>query len=172
MRCSLLLLALLVGCGRTDVDARVPPPPPPAPPEPALRVFVGDPCPTLGTESDLFPAEFDGLVVVRMKALVECSGAGGNWFVGRALDAKRDFFVGQHACFFHTPVLDMAPGDAFAVVRYSPTAALFRTPEGWCIRDEDGKEPVTTDSKSIAWGEYRTEAGARAAYARLEAARP
>ncbi len=31
----------------------------------------------------------------------------------------------------------------------------------------DGREPVSSDVKNLAWGVYATEAGARAAYERL-----
>ena len=69
------------------------------------------------------------------------------------------------------PGLALKPERHFAVVRYQQTAALFRTPMIWCIEDLNGNAPVVSDSKSLAGGIFATEAGARAVYEKLEAAR-
>jgi hypothetical protein len=171
-----------VGCGRSGLfdplePAESPPtrpenaPPPNASPEPALHVFTGSACPGLGTEDDLVPVQHDGLALVRFRVAIECSGAGGEWLIGRVIDAPLDVFVGGHACYFLPDTMQEHGAEYFAVVRYSQMAALFHTPHGWCVTDADGKEPVTSAWRSIAWGAFRTESGARAALARLEATR-
>lgn len=166
MRRLIFVALFALACGRTPVeneanDAGVK--------EAALFVFTGDNCPDAGTEADLTPQRFEGLAVVKFRAMEECSGAGGEWFYGVEDGSTRGLFVGAHACYFHPPALrDSRTTDRFAVVRFSQTAALFHGPTGWCITDANGKEPVTTDAKNLAWGVYATEAGARAAYARLK----
>ncbi len=157
------LALLVISCGRTGALGE----PDPAKAESPLFVFKGDNCPEQGIEADLVPEKFDGLALVKMSAQGECSGAGGEWLIGRELGTSRDFFVGSHACYFHPAQLEAAPAEYFAVVRFMQTAALFKTPMGWCITDADGDEPVTTDSKNVAWGVFATEAGARAAFERL-----
>lgn len=169
-RFATLLLVISSACGRTPFD-----PEPKADAgvndagfkEAPLFVFTGATCPDAGTEQDLTPLQFDGLALVRFRATEECSGAGGEWFVGTEVGSTRDLFVGQHACFFQPAALRNSEAERFAVVRYMQTAALFHTPTGWCLTGADGGEPVSSDVKNIAWGVYATEAGARAAYERL-----
>lgn len=136
--------------------------------EQPLYVFTGSNCPSRGTESDLAPNRFEGLALVRFRVVEECSGAGGEWLVGRDESGVKDFFVGEHACFFLPPDLRDQSPERFGLVRYSTTAALHQTPEGVCVTDADGQGPVMTELRSIAWGVYRSEEGARAALARLE----
>jgi hypothetical protein len=166
-----VVLVVLVACGRTgtlEAEMQQMQPPKPGVSEQPLFVFTGDLCPGRGTEADLAPQKYDGLVVVKMTAQRECTGAGGDWLVGDALDADRGFFAGSHACWFLPQELEVAPASYFAVVRYSQTAGLFHGPMGGCITDADGREPVKTDSKNLAWGVYRTEQGARAAFEKLK----
>ncbi len=172
---SVLLLgvaALAFSCGRSALFEE------PQPDEPGwaaneqpLYVFRGDGCPSAGTERDLEPARYERLAVVRFRAVEECSGEGGEWLIGRQIDSSRDYFVGGHACFFLPEDLRKPGSTWFGLVRFSQTAGLFRTPEGWCVTNADGRQPVTTDSRSLAWGVYRTEQLARAALARLESKR-
>ena len=164
VRSMVVVVVVLVACGRSGTQQA-------GTVEAPLFVFKGDNCPVAGVEADLTPEKFDGLALVEMNAQGECSGAGGEWLIGRQLGATRDYFAGSHACYFHPMGLSPAPMRYFGVVRYMQTAALFHGPMGWCITDMTGKEPVTTDSKNIAWGVFATEAGARAAYEKLEAAR-
>lgn len=154
----------LLACGRTGTLLPGQEPQQPQQRESPLFVFTGDLCPDAGIEADLVPQKSDGLALVKMTAQGECSGAGGEWLIGRELGTTRDFFVGSHACYFQPRELMPQPAEYFAVVRYMQTAALFKAPMGWCITDANGKEPVTTDSKNIAWGIYASEAAARAAY--------
>ena len=168
MRKQLLLVLLVVSCGRTPFNED----PKPAAAavattEAPLSVFTGANCPSVGTEPDLTPLPNEGLALVRFRPQGECSGAGGEWFIGREVGSTRGFFVGDHTCYFHPPALRDSADTRYAVVRFNQTAALFHTPTGWCLTNEDGTEPATTDAKSLAWGVYATEAGARAAYERL-----
>ena len=170
MRNMLLVAVLASSCGRTPFD-EVADAGTPLVNEAPLFVFTGDLCPAVGTEADLTPQRFDGLALVRFRATGECSGAGGEYLVGREEGSTRDLFVGEHACYFQPPALRDSSAERLGVVRYSHTAALFHAPTGWCITNADGREPVTTDVKNLAWGVYATEAGARAAYERLRATR-
>lgn len=164
MRSLFFAVLFLLSCGRTPVEDE---PAAPEVNEAPLFVFTGDLCPQRGTEADLTPQKHDGLALVRFRPAAECSGAGGEWFIGRQEGSTRDLFVGWHACSFHPSELRDSTAERFAVVRYMQTAALFHTPEGWCLTGPDGREPVTSDVKNLAWGVYATEAGARAAYERL-----
>jgi hypothetical protein len=165
----LLLVVFALSCGRTPFDVEGEPKAP-AVNEAPLFVFKGDGCPQAGVEADLTPSKNDGLALVRTRPQEECSGAGGEWFIGREEGTTRDYFAGDHACYFFPQTVRDSMIERFAVVRYMQTAALFHAPTGWCIRDQQGDEPVTTDSKNLAWGVYATEAGARAAYERLKLA--
>lgn len=164
---SVMWVVLLLSCGRTPVDAFDAGVVDAGIIEAPLFVFTGSLCPAQGTEADLTPMPSDGLALVRFRAQGECSGAGGEWLIGREVGSSRDFFVGEHACYFFPELLRDSAVERFGVVRFSQTAALFHAPTGWCITNANGMEPVTTDSKSLAWGVYATEAGARAAYERL-----
>jgi hypothetical protein len=165
---SLLFLILAASCGRTPIENEAEPKPPVN--EAPLFVFTGSNCPSTGSEADLTPGEYEGLALVRFRALDECSGAGGQWLVGSEVGSSRGLFVGSHTCSFFPEPLRDSTGTRFGVVRFSQTAALFQAPHGWCITDEDGGT-ASTDAKSLAWGVYATEAGARAAYERLDQSR-
>ena len=148
--------------------------------EAPLFVFRGSPCPTLGVESDLkVSASGDRLVLVQTQPQGECSGAGGEYLIGRDVNASLDFFVGTHACYFHPPALRDTESFTcvgggvctrqrvfWGVARVSQTAGLLHTPEGWCITSLTGSTAgVTTDSIAQAWALYPSEASARAAFA-------
>lgn len=169
---------LLSGCGRTDLvdevdvgvtDAGVKPPV--VKREAPLFVAVEDgACAKAGVEQDLAVRESgERLVLMRTKPQEECSGAGGEYLVGREVNEPRDAFLGAHACYFLDAALRQAQGQVFwGVTRLAQTAAMFSTPVGWCVTSFAGVEPVSTDSKAKAWAVYRSEAAARAA---LEALR-
>lgn len=165
-----LFALVLVGCGRTDlledadggVDAGVYAGVREAP----FFVAVEDGgCASAGVESQLKPlGSGERLVLMKTKALDECSGAGGEYLVGTEVNASRDAFLGAHACSFLSAELRMNFGQVFwGVTRLSQTATLFRTPESWCITSIAGTEPVVSDSKVKAWAVYRSESAARAA---------
>ena len=170
-----LFVVVLVGCGRTDliedadggvdggrVDAGV---------DAGVReapFFVAKEdggCAQAGVETDLKPVgSGERLVLMKTKALDECSGAGGEYLIGTEVNASRDAFLGAHGCYFLGAELRMNFGQVYwGVTRLSQTAALFRTPENWCITSIAGTEPVVSDSKAKAWAVYRSEAAARAA---------
>lgn len=173
----LLLLVVLAGCGRTDLieavdgglaDAGMKPPVV----QREAPLFVAVPsggCAKPGAESDLEVRESgERLVLMKTKALDECSGAGGEYLIGTEVNAARDAFLGEHACYFLNSTLRQSQGQLFwGVTRLSQTAALFMTPTGWCVTSLAGVEPVTSNSKVRAWAVYKSEAAARAALAEL-----
>lgn len=186
MRTTVFFLASLglLACGRSNLGEE-PQPAAPTPPvqqrEAPLFVFRGSPCPTPGVESDLkVSIQGDRLVLVQTQAQGECSGAGGEYLIGRDVNAPVDFFVGAHACYFHPAALRdtesyqcVGGGPCtrqrmfWGVARVSQTAALFSAPQGWCITSLTGSTGVTTDSIAEAWALYPSEASARAAFAEL-----
>lgn len=167
---TVALVAAQPGCGRSAPleDETVVPVTPvaPVPKSSPLFVFTTSECPTRGNEEDLIPSGTDQLAVVRFRAVSECSGAGGEWFVGREVSSSRAHLAGRHACYFLPQELQGFDTDRFAVVRFQVTAGLFRAPKGWCVTDEQGNE-VTTDARALAWGIYATEADAQSALERL-----
>lgn len=171
-----LFVIVFAGCGRTDltedadggVDAGMKPV---TMREAPLFVAVEDGgCASAGVESQLKVAgSGERLVLMKTKAVDECSGAGGEYLVGTEVNAARDAFLGSHACYFLSNSMRRDLGQVYwGVTRLSQTAAQFRTQDGWCITTIAGAEPVVTDSKAKAWAVYGSETAARAA---LEALR-
>jgi hypothetical protein len=155
--------ALALACGQAaPVDALRGGAPTASP----TAIYVEDStgCPTEGTEAALRPEASEVLVVASLRLIGECSGAGGDWLIGRALDARRDLMFGSHTCYFLGGV-ETRPTTAFGVVRVNQTAARLEGPKGWCITDADGAEPVTSDVRVRAVAVFETEAAARAAAA-------
>jgi hypothetical protein len=95
---------------------------------------------------DLEPG--DGAYAAELFFVDECSGAGGQYILARALDGSREDWLGAHACYFFPPEWVAAGG--FGVVRYAQTAALFETPVGWCVSWPGGPEPIVTDGVTRA----------------------
>jgi hypothetical protein len=91
----------------------------------------------------------EGVAVVELALVSECTGAGGDYVLARALDeARREFWLGAHACqtwSFSEPPL---PNGSFGVVRFTETAALFSTPEGACVAFPGGRggEPLRSSA--------------------------
>jgi hypothetical protein len=166
VRTFLLASVLLLACGRSglvdDADGGAP-----GRRQAPLFVFKsGPPCMTAGVEEDLRPAASDRLVVVLVQAQEECSGAGGDYLVGRE-GSTRHYFAGDHDCRFLPSGLRGDRSVRWGLVRGSQTAALFTVPTGWCITQLDGISQLSTDSRAPAWALYATEADARAAVTAL-----
>jgi hypothetical protein len=108
------------------------------------------------------------LVLVQTKVSDECSGAGGEYFIGAEQGGGGDLWLGGHACYFLDPLLRV-PSDRiwWGVARIVQTAGVRETPTGWCITSLSGDEPVRSDSNVLAWALYESEAEARAALAAL-----
>ena len=138
---------------------------------PAPRfVLVGtQECPMMGgAEALVLSAPEQELVLVQTKVSDECSGAGGEYFIGAEEGDGGDLWLGGHACYFLDPLL-RTPSDRiwWGVARVVQTAGLRETPMGWCITSLSGAEPVRSDSSVLAWALYESEAEARAALAAL-----
>lgn len=173
---GLVALLALAACGRTGLledadggglDAGLKPT---GPRDAPLFVAVEDgACAKAGAEDDLqVQGSGERLVLMRSKANGECSGAGGEYLIGAEVGTSRDAFLGAHACYFLSEALRQTEGQVYwGVTRLSQTAALFRTPEGWCITSLSGQEPVVSDSKVKAWALYGSEAAAREAWSAL-----
>jgi hypothetical protein len=108
------------------------------------------------------------LVLVQTKVSDECSGAGGEYFIGAEPGGGGDLWLGGHACYFLDPLL-RTPSDRiwWGLARIVQTAGLRETPTGWCITSLSGAEPVRSDSNVLAWALYESEAEARTALAAL-----
>lgn len=115
-------------------------------------------CPGPATERDLVPGPGERLVLVKTTVQTECSGAGGDWFIGTLLDGTSIAF-GAHACFFVPSSLHDTSW--FALARIDPNGPLLMTQTGWCIL------PVTTNVKVLAWALYPSERDAVSARAAL-----
>ncbi len=169
----LVLLVLLAGCGRTglldEVDGGVMDAGAPQREAPLFVAVESGACARVGVERELsLLGSGERLVLMKTKAVEECSGAGGDYLVGSQVNATRDAFLGAHACFFLDAALRESQGQVFwGVTRLSQTAAVFMTPTNWCVTSLAGTEPVSTDSKAKAWAVYGSEAAARAALAAL-----
>ncbi len=178
VRASLLVLLFLAACGRTDLrgppapDASVvtPPPPPPPPPEvkDPLTVFEAGRCPSVSTRDALKPGVDERVFAVEFLAQEECSGAGGDWLIGRELDGTREVALGEHACWFLPDAYRGARQTRYGVVRVDLLPVTTQVPDGWCLETvSDGLSPKT-DVNVLALGVYETEDDARLAARALE----
>jgi hypothetical protein len=141
----------------------------PAAPAPRFVLVATPDCPMMGSAEALaLSAPEQELVLVQTKVSDECSGAGGEYFIGAEQGGGGDLWLGGHACYFLDPLLRM-PSDRiwWGVARIVQTAGLRETPSGWCITSLSGSEPVRSDSSVLAWALYESEAEARAALAAL-----
>ena len=138
-------------------------------PEPRFVLVGTQECPMMGSAEALaISAPEQELVLVQTKVSDECSGAGGEYFIGAEEGGAGDLWLGGHACYFLDPLL-RTPSDRiwWGVARLVQTAGLRETPMGWCITSLSGAEPVRSDSSVLAWALYESEAEARAALAAL-----
>ncbi len=141
----------------------------PTAPAPRVVLVGTEECPMMGSAEALaLSAPEQELVLVQTKVSDECSGAGGEYFIGAAEGGAGDLWLGGHACYFLDPLL-RTPSDRiwWGVARMVQTAGLRETPMGWCITSLSGAEPVRSDSSVLAWALYESEAEARAALAAL-----
>ena len=141
----------------------------PTAPAPRFVAVATSECPMMGSEEALvLTATEQELVLVQTKVSDECSGAGGEYFIGAQEGGAGDLWLGGHACYFLDPLL-RTPSDRiwWGVARVVQTAGLRETPMGWCITSLSGAEPVRSDSSVLAWALYESEAEARAALAAL-----
>ena len=151
--------------GDTDAAAD----PRPTAPAPRFVVVATPDCPIMGgAEALVLSAPEQELVLVQTKVSDECSGAGGEYFIGAEEGDGGDLWLGGHACYFLDPLL-RTPSDRiwWGLARVVQTAGLRETPMGWCITSLRGAEPVRSDSSVLAWALYESEAEARAALAAL-----
>ncbi len=177
--CSCVGVLALVGCGRTGLsdDGRDDPTPLPVTTraEP-LFVAKGGPCPTKGVEADLKPTDSsDRLVLIETTSVYECTDVSGEYLVGLEVGTPKRAWVGDHGCYFiseafgRTHPLSQGPSERWwGVARFRQTAAWFVAPTGVCTTPVDGLEGVGTDSRSVAWAVYGSEAAARSAFAALK----
>ena len=141
----------------------------PAAPAPRFVLVATPDCPMMGSAEALaLSAPEQELVLVQTKVSDECSGAGGEYFIGAEQGGGGDLWLGGHACYFLDPLL-RTPSDRiwWGVARIVQTAGLRETPTGWCITSLSVDEPVRSDSDVLAWALYESEAEARAALAAL-----
>ena len=141
----------------------------PTAPEPRFVLVGTQDCPMMGgAEALVLSAPEQALVLVQTKVSDECSGAGGEYFIGAEEGDGGDLWLGGHACYFLDPLL-RTPSDRiwWGVARLVQTAGLRETPMGWCITSLSGAEPVRSDRSVLAWALYESEAEARAAFAAL-----
>jgi len=141
----------------------------PAAPAPRFVLVATPDCPMMGSAEALaLSAPEQALVLVQTKVSDECSGAGGEYFIGAEQGGGGDLWLGGHACYFLDPLL-RTPSDRiwWGLARVVQTAGLRETPTGWCITSLSGAEPVRSDSNVLAWALYESEAEARAALAAL-----
>ena len=141
----------------------------PAAPEPRFVLVETQECPMMGgAEALVLSAPEQELVLVQTKVSDECSGAGGEYFIGAEEGDGGDLWLGGHACYFLDPLL-RTPSDRiwWGLARLVQTAGLRETPMGWCITSLSGAEPVRSDSSVLAWALYESEVEARAALAAL-----
>ena len=141
----------------------------PAAPAPRFVLVATPDCPMMGSAEALaLSAPEQELVLVQTKVSDECSGAGGEYFIGAEQGGGGDLWLGGHACYFLDPLLRV-PSDRiwWGVARIVQTAGLRETPSGWCITSLSGDEPVRSDSSVLAWALYESEAEARAAFEAL-----
>ena len=141
----------------------------PAAPAPRFVLVATPDCPMMGrAEALALSAPEQELVLVQTKVSDECSGAGGEYFIGAEQDGGGDLWLGGHACYFLDPLL-RTPSERiwWGLARIVQTAGMRETPTGWCITSLSGDEPVRSDSIVLAWALYESEAEARAALAAL-----
>jgi hypothetical protein len=166
----------VAACGRSDLehDFTADPPVKTEPREDPLFVFTEGTgarptCPRTGLEADLNVATpGDRLVLMTTQPQGECSGAGGEYLVGREADASRHHFFGEHACYFLPQQLRDTRDLQWGVARVTQTAALHEAPHDWCITQLNGASRLTSDTIVRAWAVYPNEKAARAALAALK----
>ncbi|MGV3621273.1 MAG: hypothetical protein ACO1OB_10670 [Archangium sp.] len=170
MRNSLLMLLGLMACGRSELvdeattgvpDASVVMPAPAV--KDPLFVFQLGMCPRTATKDALKPGVDERVFAVEFIAQEECSGAGGDWFIGRELGGVREVAFGDHACWFMPENFRPARVRRFGVVRVNLKPVTMVVPDGWCLETLSGSESVKTDVNVLAFGVYESEADARAA---------
>jgi hypothetical protein len=157
-----LLVLILAGCGTRTLEdlSRATPP---------LAVYKSDEktcaAPVHSAAEDELRVKESGEanVVVELAFLNECTGAGGQYILARAVDGSRFFWIGAHACTtWETP-----PTGKFGVVRYSQTAALFHLPEGACLTMPGAPDLIVSDASTRAIAVFATQAEAERFKSRL-----
>ncbi|APR80705.1 Hypothetical protein A7982_06052 [Minicystis rosea] len=101
------------------------------------------------TATDLMaPGEGESIAVVDLIYTEECTGAGGQYVLGREIDGYRYFWVGGHACYFFAHALPVSL--VYGVVRYRFTAAISEIPAGMCVAWPGEPDGVQTDVSTSA----------------------
>ena len=164
------MLLCLMACGRSELvdeasaalpDASVVMPAPMV--KDPLYVFERGRCVDATNKDALKPGEDERVFAVEFTAQEECSGAGGDWFIGKELGGVREVAFGGHTCRFIPDSWRGTQTRRFGVVRFNLRPVSMRVPEGWCLVTLAGSQSVKTDVNVEAFGVYATEADARAA---------
>jgi hypothetical protein len=128
-------------------------------PVPTMLFVEADPAcaiaaPVATAEDALRPSDpGEAASVVELLFADECTGAGGQHVIMRTLDQSREFWLGEHACYF----FDFSLVDGvfrYGVVRFSQTAALFHIDPYVCIGWPGEPPGLTSDSQVRAVGVF------------------
>lgn len=91
-----------------------------------------EPRPVSGALEAITPAGAGEQVeVVELFFQDECTNAGGQYILARSVEGYAESWLGGHACYFLPSPLQMT--EAFGVLRYGITAALFELPSALCL---------------------------------------
>lgn len=94
------------------------------------------------------PGSGDTVVVAELAFLDECTGAGGQHLVGRAMDGIGMMWIGSHACYFFEPGL-VGSGVRAGVVRARP-GAFQQIPPSVCVEFPGVPGAPSTDVDAMA----------------------
>lgn len=101
----------------------------------------------------------DELYVVDLVYVDECTGAGGQHILGRAVDGSRDMWLGAHACYFFAP--DLVGQRGAGLARVTQTAGLDTTSADACVTFPSETSGVTSDVRVTAIAVFETVDDAR-----------
>jgi hypothetical protein len=102
----------------------------------------------------------EALHVVELAYVDECTGAGGQHILARAVDGSRGMWLGAHACYFFDP--DLVGERGAGLARASQTAGLASTSADACVTFPGETSGVTSDVRVTAIAVFPTVGDAQA----------
>lgn len=141
-----------------------------APPLPIALYVDTDSCPESRPVETAYaelspPEQGDYTALVELYYRDECTGAGGQHIIARAVEDFGDHWLGAHACYFF-PV-PSPPEPQYGVILYNVTAAIFQLSPDLCIGFPGEPPGVTSSFITRAIGVFATREDAEAFRATL-----